>query len=128
VKDVLKFAERPQHILHNDWKYVTLEEMEGRPFEDRTTLELIQVTAFGIRDTKGASTGKPSWKGLVSSGGRVLDLPITDPAFCGRLAAGHRPSKSCLLTMSLSMPHKPPDWDPEGPPAYWKLIAGVIEL
>jgi len=30
--------------------------------------------------------------------------------------------------MSLSMPHKPPDWEADDPPAYWKLIAGIISI
>jgi len=128
AKDVLKYAERPHYILHNDWKYVTIEEMKRKAFEDRTTLELIHVSGFAIRDTKSPSTEKHSWKGLVSSGGRILDLPITDPVFCARLETGHKPSESCLLTMSLSMPYKPPEWDEDDPPAYWKLIAGIIEL
>jgi len=128
VKDVLKYAKRPHYVLHNSWKYVTIEEMEYKAFEDRTTLDFIRVSDFTVRDTESPSTERHSWKGLISSGGRVLDLPITDPIFCGRLTKGHRPSQSCLLTMSLSMPHKPPDWEADKPPAYWKLIAGVIEL
>ena len=28
VKDVLKYARRPHHVLHNDRKYVTIEEMK----------------------------------------------------------------------------------------------------
>jgi len=28
VKDVLRYAKRPQHILHNGWKYVTVDEMK----------------------------------------------------------------------------------------------------
>jgi hypothetical protein len=58
----------------------------------------------------------------------ILDIPITDPVFCRRLTTGHEPSASCLLTMSLSMPHKPPEWQADNPPACWKLIAGIIEL
>ncbi len=128
VKDVLKHAERPYYILHNAWKYVTLDEMRVKAFEERTTLQLIRVDNFTIRDTRSETTDKHNWRGTVSPGGRILDLPITDPAFCERLTAGHEPSKSCLLTMSLSMPHKPQDWGADDPPAYWKLVAGVIEL
>lgn len=83
---------------------------------------------FAIRDTKTPSTEKHNWKGVVSSGGRVLELTITDPAFCERLNKGHQPSKSCLLTMSLSMPYRPPEWKEDEPPVCWKLIAGIIEL
>ncbi|OHB62841.1 MAG: hypothetical protein A2Y77_16790 [Planctomycetes bacterium RBG_13_62_9] len=128
VNDALKYAKRPRCILHNDWKYVTIEEMKGKAFEDRTTLELIHVNDFTIRDVESPSPEKRSWKGLVLSGGRVLQLPITDPVFCERLRTGHKPSESCLLTVSLSMPHKPPDWEADEPPAYWKLIAGIIGL
>ncbi|MHC4676481.1 MAG: dual OB domain-containing protein, partial [Planctomycetota bacterium] len=45
-----------------------------------------------------------------------------------RLNKGHKPSNSCLLTMSLGMPYKPPDWEEDEPPVCWKLISGVIEL
>jgi hypothetical protein len=128
VKDILRYVQHPPYVLHNGWKYVTIEEMKQRAFEDRTTLELIHVSNFSVRDTKSPSTGKHGWKGLVLSGERVLDLPITDPVFCERLTTGHKPSGSCLLTMSLSMPHKPPDWQADDPPACWKLVAGIIEL
>ncbi len=128
AEDVIEYAERPYYVLHNAWKYVTLEEMERKAFEDRTTLQLIHVDDFSVQDTESRSTAKHNWKGLVSSGGRLLDLPITDPMFLQRLTTGQRPSKSCLLTMSLSMPHKPPDWQADDQPACWKLIAGVIEL
>jgi len=65
---------------------------------------------------------------VVSSGGRDIDLTITDPSFCDKLNKGYKPAKPCLLTMSLSMPYKPPDWQEDEPPVCWKLIAGVIEL
>lgn len=126
--DLLRYAKRPHYILHNHRKYVTIEEMKQKPLPKRMTLQLIQVDDFTTRDTRGLSTEKHDWKGIVSSGGRVLDLPITDPAFCGKLNTGHRPSKSCLLAMSLSMPHRPPDWGADEAPVCWKLIAGVIEL
>jgi hypothetical protein len=128
VKDILKYVQHPLYVLHNDWKYVSVEEMKQKDFQDRTTLELIRVDDFSVRDTTSPSTGKQGWKGLVVSGGRVLDLPITDPVFCERMATGHRPSGSCLLTMSLSMPHKPADWQADDAPVCWKLIAGIIEL
>ncbi len=128
VKDVLKYATRPHHILHNDRKYVTVEEMKLIPFENRTTLELIHVDNFAILDSRTTPSERHEWKGVVSSGRRKLELKITDPVFFERLNSGHTPSKSCLLTMSLGMPYKPPNWEEEKAPVCWKLIAGVIEL
>jgi hypothetical protein len=128
VKDVLKYARRASCILHNGWKYVTIEEMKCKAIEDRTTLELIHVDNFTIQDKRKSLGDAHEWKGIVFSNKRQLDLKITDLAFSEKLNNGHTPSKSCLLTMSLSMPYKPPDWKAEDPPAYWKLIAGVLEL
>jgi len=99
---------RPNHVLHNRKKYVTIEEMKQKPLEKRTTLQLIHVRDFTIRDAASPSTEKHNWKGMVSSGGRKLELTITDPVFSERLNKGHKPSTPCLLTMSLSMPYKPP--------------------
>jgi len=98
------------------------------PFEDRTTLELIHVDNFAILDTRTTPGQKPEWKGVISSGKRKLELKITDPVFSERLNSGHTPSKSCLLTMSLGMPYRPPHWKEDEQPVCWKLIAGVIEL
>ncbi|WP_332955721.1 hypothetical protein [Microcoleus sp. AR_TQ3_B6] len=38
----------------------------------------------------------------------------------------YRPQKACLVTVSLSMPWRPDDWEGDDP--CWKLIAGVVEL
>ncbi len=126
--DLLRYVNPSHFILHNHKKYVTVEEMKRKPFSKRTTLQLIRVSGFTVQDSKSPSAEKHSWKGAVSSGGRALELTITDPVFCERLNKGHKPSPSCLLTMSLSMPYKPPEWRQDEPAACWKLIAGIIEL
>jgi hypothetical protein len=126
--DLLRYVKPSDYILHNHKKYVTIEEMKQKPFLGRTTLQLVRVDDFTIRDTQSPSAEKRNWKGVVSSGGRGLELTITDPVFCERLRKGHKPSTSCLLTMSLSMPYKPPEWKEDEPPVCWKLIAGIIEL
>lgn len=126
--DVLRHGTSSEHILHNHKKYVTVEEMQQKPFRERRTLQLIRIDDFAVQDTGNPSTEKHTWKGIVSSGGRRLDLNITDPVFCERLNGGFKPSGPCLLTVSLSMPYKPPDWGQDEAPACWKLIAGVIEL
>jgi hypothetical protein len=126
--DLLRYVKPSYYILHNRKKYVTIEEMKQKLVPGRTTLQLIRVNNFTIRDTKSSSTEKHNWKGVVSSGGRALELTITDPVFCERLNGGYKPSKPCLLTMSLSLPYKPPEWEEDEPPVCWKLIAGIIEL
>ncbi len=69
------------------------------------------------------------WKGsiITKKGQQLRDVNITDPAFIERLEAGYRPSNPCLVTVSLSMPYRPPHWKKEDIPC-WKLIAGVIEI
>jgi len=127
-EDIRKYAKRPYYVLHNHRKYVTCKELQQKPFEKRVTLQLIQVSGFKVRDARRESTDKPNWKGAILSGGRKLEVKITDPVCFERLNRGHKPSPSCFLTMSLGMPYKPPDWDKDERPVCWKLIAGVIEL
>jgi hypothetical protein len=127
-KDIERYAKKTYYVLHNKNKYVTLEELQQKPFAKRTTLQLIQVDKFGVSDGRHRPTDRPNWKGLITSGKREIDVKITDPVYVEKLDKGHKPSPSCLLTMSLSMPHKPSDWDEDEDPVCWKLIAGVIEL
>jgi len=127
-KDILKYAKRPYYVLHSHKKYVNPKELQQKTFEKRVTLQLIQVSRFKVRDTRRNPTDKPNWKGAILSGGRKIEVGITDPVYVEKLNRGHKPSPSCFLTMSLSMPYKPPDWDEAESPVCWKLIAGVIEL
>jgi len=127
-KDIEKYAKRPYYVLHNHRKYVTPRELQQKPFVKRVTLQLIRVDSFRVRDARRKTTDKPSWKGTILSGGRELEVGITDPVYFERLNSGHKPSSSCFLTLSLGMPYKPPDWDKNDEPACWKLISGVIEL
>jgi hypothetical protein len=126
--DIEKYAMQPYYVLHNRKKYVTPAELLRKSFEKRVTLQLIRVDNFEVRDARKEQMDKPNWKGIILSGRRKLEVKITDPVFVERLNSGHKPSPSCLLTMSLSMPHKPSGWDEDEEPACWKLIAGVIEL
>jgi len=128
VEELLPYAERPDCILHNHRRYVTPQEMSEKPVEQRSTLQLIRVDNFTVRDRRRSASEKHQWQGVIVSAGRELELNITDPVLFGRLDAGHHPSSSCLLTLSLGMPYKPLDWPEDAPAPYWKLIAGVIEL
>jgi len=103
-------------------------ELQQKSFEKRVTLQLIRFDNFKVRDARRNATDKPNWKGTILSGGRRLEVGITDPDYFEMLNRGHRPSQSCFLTMSLGMPYKPSDWEEDEEPACWKLIAGVIEL
>lgn len=127
-KDIERYARRPYYVLHNHRKYVTLSELQQKPFEKRVTLQLIRVDSFKVRDARRKPTDKQSWKGVILSGGREIEVGITDAVCFESLNSGHEPSPSCFLTMSLSMPYKPPDWDEDEEPVCWKLISGVIEL
>jgi len=127
-KDLDNYAQRTRYILHNRRKYVTTRELQQKPFEKRVTLQLIRVDNFIVRNARMKTTDKHNWKGTILSGGRKLEVGITDPVFFERLNSGYKPSPSCLLTISLTMPYKPPEWDEDEEPVCWKLIAGVIEL
>jgi hypothetical protein len=127
-KDLENYAQRTRYVLHNRGKYVTTRELQRKPFAMRVTLQLIRVDNFIVRDARRETTDKHNWKGTILSGGRKLDVGITDPVFIERLNSDCKPSPSCFLTISLTMPYKPPDWDEDEEPVCWKLIAGVIEL
>lgn len=127
-KDMEKYAKRPYYVLHNHKKYVTLRELQQKPFVKRVTLQLICVDKFKVRDARRKATDKHNWKGIILSGSRKIEVGITDPVFSEKLKSGYKPSPSCFLTMSLGMPYRPPDWDESEEPVCWKLIAGVIEL
>ena len=126
-KAIEKYASQPYYILHNGKKYVTQRELQKKPFNKRVTLQLIRLDNFKVRDARRNATYKPNWKGAILSGGRRIEVGITDPDYFEMLNRGHKPSQSCFLTMSLGMPYKPPDWPENEEPVCWKLIAGVIE-
>jgi len=127
-KDIEKYASQPYYVLHNSRKYITPRELRQKSFEKRVTLQLIRVDNFKVHDARRNPTDKPNWNGAILTGRRKLEVKITDPVFFERLNRGHKPSPSCFLTMSLSMPHRPSDWDEDEEPVCWKLISGVIEL
>lgn len=128
LKDIERYAKQPYYVLHNKKKYITTKELQQKPFMKRATLQLIRADKFKVLDTRRKTTDKHNWKGVILSGDREFEIKITDPVFFKRLNNSHKPSPTCLLTMSLSMPYKPSDWDEDEEPVCWKLIAGVIEF
>lgn len=126
VTDLMTFAETPRIVLHNDRRYVTVEDMQRKEFKDRATLQLLHVETFAVKRMQVIE--KNYWSAIVKSGGNTIAPRITDPVYHAILDSGHAPAKSCILTASLSMPWVPPGWKETASPPCWKLIAGVIEL
>lgn len=126
--DVLQYCENYLAILHNCNKYVTVPYLQARSFHERRTLQLVNAIELTV-ESKSRYRGGMTWKGtlVTASGQQLTDANITDPVFVKRLESGYRPENPCLVTVSLSMPHRPSD-DWEGDAPCWKLIAGVIEL
>ncbi len=126
--ELRRYAEKKDCVLHNLDSSVPFDVLQQKPKEEQCSLQLIDVDDFRARPARKRTTGEATWQGVFTSGNQTLVIRITDPGFVGKLQAGHKPVSTCLITMSLSMPYKPPEWDKEKPPACWKLIAGVIEL
>lgn len=122
--DAMQYCEpaKAKYILHNSRKYVPITYMRSLPVEQRRTLELIFVPKFSV------SVFGSQWKGTIVNvaGAQLSNLNITDPVLVERLARGYRPANPCLVTVSLGMPWRPPNWEGDDP--CWKLIAGVVEL
>lgn len=113
-------------ILHNDENYVTVEYLRSLPREHRRTLQLVEAYDFRVYSTGLSANGGHKWRGtFVNRRGRRMNGMITDPLLVERLESGHRPPEHCLITVSLSMPYRPDDWEGDDNPC-WKLIAAVI--
>ncbi len=124
---LLKYCNSQAYILHNDLRYVTVEYMQSLPKCDRLTLQLVKAVRFTVKKLIQRFEGGNKWEGsIVTKYNQRLTATITDPVFIRKLELGYRPQKACLVTVSLSMPWRPDDWEGDDP--CWKLIAGVIEL
>ena len=124
--DLLEYCQNYNYILHNPIKYVNVTFLQSLPFQERRTLELVYAAKFSVQAI--AKGGGMKWKGtlITDMGVQLTDANITDPIFVQRLESGYRPKNPCLVSVSLGMPYKPPNWEGDDP--CWKLIAGVIEL
>ena len=121
--DLRTYYSTEPYVLHNSSSFVLLPYMQALPFAQRRTLELVETTTFSAEKIRRDG----GWRGaLTTCAGQRVVARITDVLFLRRLDAGHRPGDHCLLTMSLGMPYRPPEWDGDDP--CWKLIAAVIEL
>jgi len=124
---LLKYCSKEEYILHNDQRYVEVPYLQSLPFYQRRTLELVKAVEISVRPLGVKYEGSQKWSGtIVTENGQRLTTTITDPVFVRKLDLGYRPKNHCLVTVSLSMPWRPTDW--EGGDPCWKLIAGVVEL
>lgn len=130
--DILQFCGNYAHILHNSKKYVTVPYLQSLPFQERRTLQLVYTTKLFVESMSRVKGGM-TWKGslITVAGQQLVNATITDPVFVERLESGYYPQNPCLVTVSLTMPHRPSnesenEWEGDDP--CWKLIAGVIEL
>ncbi len=117
-----KYCSNEEYILHNDQRYVTVSYLQSLPISQRRTLQLVKAVELSVR-----TVGQAKWEGsLVTATGQRLTAMITDPVFIRRLELGYCPQNPYLVTVSLSMPWRPADWEGDDP--CWKLIAAVVEL
>ncbi|MDY6938928.1 MAG: hypothetical protein SWY16_14805 [Cyanobacteriota bacterium] len=126
-KDLLSYCSGDRNILHNTKKYVDRSFLQAQPFEKRRTLQLVQAISFSVRGIERRGGGT-QWKGTIvtNTGQRLPEASITDPVLAAKLQYGYIPQLPCLVTISLSLPHRPQNWQ-SGDPC-WKLMVGVIEL
>ncbi len=124
-RDLLKYCDNFTDILHNSRKYVNPSYLQSLPFDQRRTIQLVEVIRFSV-ESRTNSKGYTDWKGTITStsGKTLAGAKITDPLFVEQLDAGYGPPKNCLVTVSLSLPWAGQNWEGEAP--CWKLIAGVI--
>lgn len=129
IQDLISHIEFHTPILHTESRYVTTDYLQALPFEDRRTLQLIYADRIRVSCQEREGGGN-KWKANITtaSGQTLRHLTITDPEFADLLDRGLEPNASYLLTVSLSMPRKPLDWEEDAPDPCWKLIAGVIRL
>lgn len=122
-----KYCSNEEYILHNDQRYVTESFLQSLPVAQRRTLQLVKAVELSARTLSQRFELSSKWEGsLLTTTGQRLTATITDPVFIRRLELGYRPQNPCLVTVSLSMPWRSPDWEEDDP--CWKLIAAVVEL
>jgi hypothetical protein len=122
-----KYCSNEEYILHNDQRYVTVSFLQSLPVAQRRTLQLVKAAELSARTLSQGFELSSKWEAsLLTTTGQRLTATITDPVFIRRLELGYRPQNPCLVTVSLSMPWRPADWEGDDP--CWKLIAAMVEL
>jgi RecQ family ATP-dependent DNA helicase/uracil-DNA glycosylase family 4 len=115
-------------VLHNDENCVTAEFLAALPLQKRRTLQLVEARDASVLSAGPSPNGGRKWKvSFSTANGARLSCMLTDPVLMEKLERGYVPCPHALLTVSLSMPYLPPNWQGEGTPR-WKIVAAVIEL
>lgn len=125
--DLLPYCPLSLTLLHNPAKSIPVSHLQSLPLDQRCTLQLVYVQKIRVQGVPRVRGGY-RWRGelITPKGQSLADLSITDPVFLDRLESGYRPSRPCLVTLSLSMPFQGDDL--AGEDHCWKLIAAVMEL
>lgn len=120
--ELIDYCKNFPYILHNSSRFIYPSQLKALPFDERHTLQLIQVKSFSVIQNDSG------WRGSLQTvnGQTLSNAKITDPVFVEKLKTGYQPTNNYLVTVSLSLPFAPSDDWKE--PACWKLIAGVIEI
>lgn len=127
VEDIFPYCNNSDYILHNSRKYIYPSYLKRVPLHQRRTIEIVKVKKQNfsfVQDKRGKFRGS-----IKSNRGYLLlnNAKITDPEFMKNLENGYSPTaNNFLVTVSLSMPYAPEDWEGEAP--CWKLIANIIEF
>lgn len=122
-RDLLKYCEDDNVILHNHQDYVSPDLLLTKPLNERKSLQLL--CSVNVKFNRDGYDNK-KWRVYFSYGRRkYLDLKLTDVVLSDRLRNNKEISSECILTISLATPWKPDDETPE---RCYKMVAGVIEL
>jgi len=127
-RGLIPYCSSDRFILHNSENFVTAQYLQGLPFEQRHTLQLVEAFQFEVFNRGLSAQGGHKWTGsFISQHGERLTARITDPVLAEKLEQGYIPGFHCVITVSLSMPFRTEEWESDQEPC-WKLIAGVVEL
>ncbi len=127
VGEVRGYCRETNTILGSEGKYRLLEDILKTPPGEKASLELVEARRFEPYHRGRSAQGGHKWFGrLRTTSGACLDARITDPVFIEKIEAGYHPPPGCLITVSLTKPYTPQNWEKEENPC-WKVIAAVIE-
>ena len=110
-EQIIKYSNTYKSILHNSDRYVTATFLKSLPFFKRRTIQLAYTQKLKINRVQ--ECGRTKWKGTFTNnfGYKLVNASITDPEFVKRLNLGYQLEKPCLITVSLSLPFRPQNWE-----------------
>jgi hypothetical protein len=124
AKDLLRYCEDDNIILHNRQEYVLPAFFTKLPRDKWRSLQLVHSANVSFKPDRYKQN---QWRVVFRyEKGNVLDLKLTDPIVSDRLRRQEKISKSCILTVSLATPWSPSDG--KQPARCYKMVAGVVEL